>query len=142
MRNQEVLVTAANTLKEHHIKNTPQRQVILAYLMTSKDHPSVNMIYDHVIKHGFSVSLATVYNTLELLLEKSIISEVAPDNQGHMRYDFCEEPHYHVICVKCNQIIDVFDQGFRMVEARASKETGYSILNSQCEVYGLCPDCQ
>ena len=45
LRNQEMLVTAARTLKERSIKNTPQRQVILAYLMNSKAHPSIEMIH-------------------------------------------------------------------------------------------------
>ena len=142
LRNQEVLVTAAENLKAHGIKNTPQRQVILAYLMTSHEHPSNEMIYDHVRKSGFSVSLATVYNTLELLQENKLITEVAPDNSGHMRYDFLNKPHYHVICVSCNRIMDVFDAHFKQLETSAAAETGYEIYNSQYEVYGLCPACQ
>lgn len=142
LRNQEVLVTAAENLKEHGIKNTPQRQVILAYLMTSHEHPSIEMIFDHVRKSGFSVSLATVYNTLELLEDNKLIAEVAPDNSGHMRYDFLNKPHYHVICVSCNRIVDVFDDQFQRLEGKAATETGYQIYNSQYEVYGLCPQCQ
>lgn len=62
---------ACRKLKKRHIKNTPQRQVILAYLMSSKEHPSIEMIYSYVKENGFSVSLATVYNTLELFMDKS-----------------------------------------------------------------------
>ncbi|KRN89268.1 Fur family transcriptional regulator [Ligilactobacillus ceti] len=142
VRDQEVLIKAANKLKDNKIKNTPQRQVILAYLMTSKEHPSINMIYNHVINNGFSVSLATVYNTLEILLKKDLIIEVAPDNNGHMRYDYFENPHYHVICIKCNKILDIFDETFRAVEEDAAQKTGFKIINSKCEVYGVCPDCQ
>ncbi|GEN48674.1 Fur family transcriptional regulator [Ligilactobacillus pobuzihii] len=142
LRNQETLVTAAENLKEHGIKNTPQRQVILAYLMTSHEHPSIEMIYDHVRKNGFSVSLATVYNTLELLQDNKLITEVAPDNDGHMRYDHLDKPHYHVICVSCNKIVDVYDDSFKRLEQKGATETGYQIYSSQYEVYGLCPACQ
>lgn len=142
LRNQEMLVTAAENLKEHGIKNTPQRQVILAYLMTSHEHPSIEMIYEHVRQSGFSASLATVYNTLELLQANKLITEVAPDNDGHMRYDYLDKPHYHVICVSCNKIVDVFDDSFKQLEKKAAVETGYQIYNSQYEVYGLCPACQ
>ena len=45
MNNQEQLMMAAEKLKKRHIKNTPQRQGILAYLMSSKEHPSIDMIY-------------------------------------------------------------------------------------------------
>ncbi len=142
LRNQEMLVSAASNLKEHGIKNTPQRQVILAYLMTSHEHPSIEMIYEHVRKSGFSVSLATVYNTLQLLRDNKLIIEVSPDNRGHMRYDYLDKPHYHVICVSCNKIVDVFDDRFKQTESEAAAQTGYQVFNSQYEVYGLCPRCQ
>lgn len=142
LQDQEVLVKAAEKLREHKIKNTPQRQVILAYLMNSHEHPSIDMIYAYVRKNGFSVSLATVYNTLELLLTHELIIEIAADTEGHMRYDYFASPHYHVICTRCNKIVDVFDDSYRRLEAEAHQKTGYRIFNSQYEVYGLCPDCQ
>lgn len=142
LRDQEVLLAAADSLKKNGIKNTPQRQVILAYLMTGRKHPSVEMIYEYVCQNGFSVSLATVYNTLELLLKRKLIVEVAPDNSGHMRYDYLGTPHYHVICVNCDKIIDVENGAYRDLENDAAQVTGYHVYNSKYEVYGLCPECQ
>src|SRR5699024_5250935 len=97
MNNQEQLMMAAEKLKKRHIKNTPQRQVILAYLMSSKEHPSIEMIYSYVKENGFSVSLATVYNTLELFMDRKLIIEVTPDNEGHMRYDYFKKMGLTVI---------------------------------------------
>ena len=74
--------------------------------------------------------------------EKELIIQVAADSDGHMRYDYYQKPHYHVICVRCNKIIDVFHDGFQAVEQDAAQATGFKVYNSQCEVYGLCPDCQ
>ncbi|MDY4004248.1 MAG: Fur family transcriptional regulator [Ligilactobacillus saerimneri] len=142
MENQATLAQAAAKLRAKHVKNTPQRQVILSYLMTSKEHPSIKMIHEHVAANGFKVSLATVYNTLEILQEKELIIQVAADSDGHMRYDYYQKPHYHVICVRCNKIIDVFHDGFQAIEQDAAQATGFKVYNSQCEVYGLCPDCQ
>ena len=142
MNNQEQLMMAAEKLKKRHIKNTPQRQVILAYLMSSKEHPSIEMIYSYVKENGFSVCLATVYNTLELFMDRKLIIEVTPDNEGHMRYDYFAEPHYHVICVNCNKIIDVPNDEYVKLEKDAAEKTGFKVFNSQYEVYGLCPECQ
>ncbi|KRM04837.1 MAG: transcriptional repressor [Liquorilactobacillus ghanensis] len=139
---QKPLLTAANKLREYKIKNTPQRQVILSYLMTSHEHPSIEMIFNYVRGNGFSVSLATVYNTLQLLIDHNLIIEIASDSGGHMRYDYFEEPHYHVICVNCNKIVDVFDKSYKRLETEAMEKTGYQVFNSQYEVYGLCPECQ
>lgn len=66
LRDSEMLVAAAQKLKDCGIKSTPQRQVILAYLMKSKAHPSIETIYKYLKKNDFNVSLATVYNTLQL----------------------------------------------------------------------------
>ncbi|KRM90193.1 Fur family transcriptional regulator [Liquorilactobacillus cacaonum] len=139
---QNTLLVAANKLRSNKIKNTPQRQVILSYLMTSHAHPSIEMIFKYVRTNGFSVSLATVYNTLQLFVDHNLIIEIAADSGGHMRYDYFETPHYHVICVNCNKIVDVFDDTYKENEKLATKKTGYRILNSQYEVYGICPDCQ
>ena len=142
MHDQEVMVRAAHILKEHGIKSTPQRQAILSCLLTSTAHPTIDMIYDYVKKNGLGVSLATVYNTLELLLKTGIVIEVENDNNGHVRYDYYGKPHYHVICTRCNRIVDVFDDSFRQFESAAKQATGFKVENSQYEVYGLCPDCQ
>ena len=139
---QNTLLVAANKLKNNKIKNTPQRQVILSYLMTSHDHPSIEMIFKYVRKNGFSVSLATVYNTLQLFVDHNLIIEIAADSGGHMRYDYFEIPHYHVICVNCNKIVDVFDDSSTKNEKIATVETGYQVLNSHYTVYGICPECQ
>ncbi|KRN30264.1 ferric uptake regulation protein [Liquorilactobacillus mali] len=139
---QNTLLVAANKLKSNKIKNTPQRQVILSYLMTSHAHPSIEMIFKYVRKNGFSVSLATVYNTLQLFVDHNLIIEIAADSGGHMRYDYFEVPHYHVICVNCNKIVDVFDDSYKKNEKIAIAKTGYQVLNSQYEVYGVCPECQ
>ncbi|KRL36992.1 Fur family transcriptional regulator [Liquorilactobacillus uvarum] len=142
VQEQKTLLAAADKLKEYKIKNTPQRQVILSYLMTSHDHPSIEMIFNYVRGNGFSVSLATVYNTLQLLIDNNLIIEIAADSGGHMRYDYFEVPHYHVICVNCNRIVDVFDDEYKKNEKNAQLETGFQVFNSQYEVYGLCPECQ
>nr|WP_162258004.1 transcriptional repressor [Liquorilactobacillus oeni] len=142
VQSQEDLLSAANKLKQYKIKNTPQRQVILSYLMSSHAHPSIEMIFKYVRGNGFSVSLATVYNTLQLLIDHNLIIEIAADSGGHMRYDYIEAPHYHVICVNCNKIVDVFDDSYKQNEKEAVKKTGFQVFNSQYEVYGLCPECQ
>ncbi|WP_057741870.1 Fur family transcriptional regulator [Liquorilactobacillus capillatus] len=139
---QKTLLAATDKLKEYKIKNTPQRQVILSYLMTSHDHPSIEMIFNYVRGNGFSVSLATVYNTLQLLIDNNLIIEIAADSGGHMRYDYFETPHYHVICVNCNKIVDVYNDKYKKNEEDAQLETGFQVFNSQYEVYGLCPECQ
>ena len=113
MKDQTLLVSSAQKLKQHGIKSTPQRQAILAYLMCSDEHPSITMIHQYLQKQDIKVSLATVYNTLELLAKSDLVSEVALDSAGHVRYDYFAKPHYHLICLECGKIEDIFDDTTR-----------------------------
>lgn len=142
MKEQTLLVNAAQKLKEHGIKPTPQRQVILAYLMSSDEHPSITMIHQYLKRKDIKVSLATVYNTLELLARSELVVEVSMDNGGHIRYDYFDRPHYHMICLECGKIEDVFDDSYLKLEELVKKQSDYQIINSRYDVFGICPDCQ
>lgn len=140
-----LLAHALATLKEHHIRVTPQRQIILTYLVTHHNHPSVDTIYTALAAQLPNLSMATVYNTLNLLVDLGIVIELPNDNGG-IRYDFYGQPHYHVICENCGKITDVFAPDFGEIEQtlnrEAAEQTGYLITSNHVEVYGLCTDCQ
>ncbi|MFC6207027.1 Fur family transcriptional regulator [Levilactobacillus tongjiangensis] len=142
---QQLLNQALQTLKEHHVRVTPQRQIILTYLVTHHNHPAVETIFTALAEQLPNLSMATVYNTLNLLVDLGIVIELPNDNGG-IRYDFYGRPHYHVICENCGKITDVFTPAFEQIEetlnAEAKKQTGYLITSNHVEVYGLCPECQ
>lgn len=137
MKDQSLLVSSAQKLKQHGIKSTPQRQAILAYLMCSDEHPSITMIHQYLQKQDIKVSLATVYNTLELLAKSDLVSEVALDSAGHVRYDYFAKPHYHLICLECGKIEDIFDDTYLELEnwLRLKVTMRSSIVAMMCMVF-------
>ncbi|KRN03362.1 Fe2+ Zn2+ uptake regulation protein [Levilactobacillus senmaizukei DSM 21775 = NBRC 103853] len=141
----QLLNQALQTLKSHHVRVTPQRRVILTYLVTHHNHPAVETIFTSLADELPNLSMATVYNTLNLLVDLGIVIELPNDNGG-LRYDFYGRPHYHVICENCGKITDVFAPNFAEIERslndQASEQTGYLITSNHVEVYGLCPECQ
>ncbi|WP_143461477.1 Fur family transcriptional regulator [Levilactobacillus enshiensis] len=142
---QQLLNQALKTLKAHHVRVTPQRQIILTYLVTHHNHPAVDTIFNALSDQLPNLSMATVYNTLNLLVDLGIVIELPNDNGG-IRYDFYGRPHYHVICENCGKITDVFAPDFDEIEQelnhQASAQTGYLVTSNHVEVYGLCPECQ
>ncbi|UIF28323.1 transcriptional repressor [Levilactobacillus brevis] len=142
---QQLLKQALQTLKDHHVRVTPQRQIILTYLVTHHNHPSVDTIFNALASQLPNLSMATVYNTLNLLVDLGVVIELPNDNGG-LRYDFYGRPHYHVICENCGKITDVFAPDFpeieRQLNQEAADQTGYLITSNHVEVYGLCPECQ
>jgi len=107
----------------------------------SEGHPSANQFYEKIKRKFPTISHATVYKTLALLKEMNQVLEI--DLRAGSRYDGNRpQPHPHLICLKCNKIVDgevSFDQGsIRKLE----EASGYTILRPQISLYGLCSDCK
>lgn len=132
-------------LKKQGIRITPQREIILDYLITHHNHPSVDTIRDGIETKLPNLSMATIYNTLKLLVDNGLVIEL-PNNDGGIRYDYFGMPHYHAICENCGKIIDIFDDEYpelvKHVQSFTRDKTGYLITGTQLEVTGICPECQ
>ncbi len=127
--------------KYKHIgfKLTPQRLAILEYLEDNKEHPSAEDIYRAIITKFPTISLATVYNTLEALKKRGNINELTIDPEKR-HFDPNVEPHHHLICVKCKKIVDI-DIKFE-IELTDDKQHGFEIIGNHIEFYGICPECK
>ena len=128
-------------LKERGFRLTPQRVELVRLIAVSKGHPSAGQLYTK-IKHRFpTMSHATVYKTLSLLKEMNQVLEIDLRDDSH--YDGNRpDPHHHLICIKCNKIIDG-ELSLDQKSLRSLEQTsGYKILRPQITLYGLCPDCK
>jgi Fur family peroxide stress response transcriptional regulator len=120
-------------------KRTPQRLAILDYLAGNTMHPSAEDVYRAVTKKHFSLSFATVYNTLNTLAQAGAVRELTID-ADRKRYDPNTEPHHHLICLKCRKIIDVFED--IPVGKPKCIEKRFSVFGNHVEFYGQCPACK
>lgn len=121
------------------LKLTPQRIAILDLLKGNTKHPSAEDIYMEVSRKFPTMSLATVYNTLEAIKQKGSILELNIDPEKK-RFDPNTEPHHHLICIKCRQIVDI-QRWFELPLSDTDKK-GFEIKGSHIEFYGLCPECK
>jgi Fur family peroxide stress response transcriptional regulator len=115
---------------------------VLKILASSFNHPSVEQVYDQVKVDFPMTSLGTVYKTVTLLKELGEILELGFGEDSH-RYDGARpDPHPHLICIKCNKIIDG-DLSLDQKSLRSLEQaSGYKILRPQISLFGLCPDCK
>ena len=132
------LITA---LKEQDFRLTPQRVELVRLIASSEGHPSAAQLYARIKRQFPTMSQATVYKTLALLKELGQVLEI--DLHDDSRYDGNRpQPHPHLICMKCNKIVDgevsLNQESIRKLE----KASGYTILRPQISLYGLCPDCK
>jgi len=129
-------------LRRQKLKITPQRLEILRALQRSPDHPSAECIYQKVKKRYPSVSLATVYKTLETLVEIGEI-RVAIISRGKTRYDMRTDAHHHFLCSECGGVMDV-EMNLSCLDTCFPKAMGdaFSVERSEVIFHGICPVCR
>ena len=121
---------------------TPRRAALLNVLVASDHHPSVSEIHREVKRYFPTTSLATIYNTIELLKDTGQVLEIEFSGVPN-RYDGRRpQPHPHLICLQCEKIEDL-----DMIETAdplkpISTATGYELVHHRTEYYGVCPHCQ
>jgi len=92
---------------EHDLRCTPQRKALYEALRSCRDHPTVEELHQRVTQHhDMSISLATVYNTVEVLCKAGLAKRLPTDN-GSCRYDAEMGEHLHVRFVDTAEILDV-----------------------------------
>lgn len=132
----------ASKLREHQFRITPQRLAVLRVLAASEGHPSVERIYETVRREFPTTSIATIYKTIHLLKQINEVLELGfPD--GSNRYDGNKPfPHPHLICVRCQKIIDPDLESLEDMKAEVADETGFDILTYRLDFFGICGDCK
>ncbi|WP_395433263.1 Fur family transcriptional regulator [Fructilactobacillus sanfranciscensis] len=135
---------AMKRLKENNVRITPQRQIILKYLIENDNHPTVETIFNVLDKTFPNLSMATVYNNLRLFKKLNLIIELPSVDSGY-RYDFYDHPHLHAACDICNKIIDIDDPEFAEIEKNLKDKTrtvGFKPTVSSISIHGICKECQ
>ncbi len=128
-------------LRDAGLRVTPQRLVIYETLVKDKHHPTVQGLFE-ALQHTLpSLSQATVYNTLETMVEMGLVRELGTAGDGTVRYDADTSPHAHLVCTGCNRIEDFFAIELPLPDPDALAQTGYQLRSMGVYYYGLCPDC-
>ena len=125
------------------LNKSKQRDAILAFLMTRKDHPTAEVVYANVSKEFPNISLGTVYRNLSFLVDNGQAVKV-PCDDGSVHFDGNVMPHYHFQCTECGAIIDLDFNDSKpekaLVSAAANQFDGI-IEGSVSFFYGKCPKC-
>ena len=96
------------------LKATHQRMVVYQALCASKSHPSSDWIYDQVQPEIPSITLATVYNVLDSLVDAGLAKRVM-SSKGSMRYDGRVDHHHHLVCSNTQEIMDFYDEELNQI---------------------------
>lgn len=126
-----------NLLRANGIKPSHHRIKVYQYLIEKRNHPSVDMIYQELVRNIPTLFKTTVYNTLNLFLEKGIAVMITID-ENETRYDADTSLHGHFRCNGCEEIYDL-----RLDTSALEWESldEFEISESHLYFKGLCPRC-
>ena len=133
--------SVAALLREKGFKVTPQRLAIYQVLSNTKQHPCAEAIFNELQPHYPTMSLATVYKTIEILREIGMV-QVLNVGEDSFRYDATVENHPHVRCMDCGRVDDMHDIDASSFVKQVSDKTDYVLSGQQFYFYGICPACQ
>ncbi|HRJ57408.1 MAG TPA: Fur family transcriptional regulator [Anaerolineales bacterium] len=136
------ITTLTTALREAGMRVTPQRVAICELLTTSQEHPTAAMIFDELKPRFDSLSLATVYNTLDALVGLGVVNVLGHAGDDKVHYDADTEPHVNLACISCSRIIDIPSEHVTHLDSEITAASGYKLLGARVLYYGLCPDCQ
>lgn len=91
------------------LKATHQRIVIYAAVMQMQNHPTADKVFEFITSENPSISLGTLYKTLETLVTVELLEKVKSD-EGSFRYDANVGRHNHIYCANTNEIMDYEDE--------------------------------
>src|SRR5919198_3508950 len=130
----------AEALQSKGFRLTPHREAVHAYLASVHHHPTAEEVYLAVKGQGSRLSLATVYNALEALVEAGLASKLA-FGDGSARYDIRTDQHDHIHCLGCGMLRDLPPR-LRRESLGEVPEEGFQVTGYRLELLGYCAACR
>jgi len=131
-------------LKENSLKFTKQRELVLKFLYENDGHFTPEDIYT-LLKEQYpevNIGIATVYRTLTLLETSQIASSISFGVQGKKYELGLKKHHDHLICTKCGDIIEFFDESIENKQEEIAKKFNFHMTDHTMKIIGLCENCQ
>jgi len=119
------------------LKMTEQRRIIAQVLSDSDDHPDVEMVYQRATKIDSRISIATVYRTVRLFEEASIL-ERHDFGDGRSRYEEVPEEHHdHLIDLQSGEVIEFQNEAIEKLQEEVARQLGYRLIDHRLELYAV-----
>jgi Fur family ferric uptake transcriptional regulator/Fur family peroxide stress response transcriptional regulator len=129
------------TQTHNELRMTGNRQVVLEVLRNTTAHPTAQQVFLAAREQQPQIGFATVYRTLDLLVQHGLAQEVYRDRDGAAHYDANVSRHDHAICDRCGTIADVSAPLHALAYAIIERSAGFRIDWHATAFTGLCAAC-
>jgi Fur family peroxide stress response transcriptional regulator len=129
------------TCRERRLRRTTQRLAVFEELASDPSHPTAESLFDRLRARFPTLSLATVYRTLEAMKREGLVRTVQPVHEP-ARFDANLDPHQHLVCRACGRIEDVSEAPFSGLRLPAGRIGGFRVEEIGVTLLGRCGDCE
>ena len=130
-------------LRKEGLKITPQRISVLKEIIKNKGHRESEEIYLAIKSSKTHVSRATVYRTLDILVQNNFVRKMNLGD-GRARYEskINSLHHDHLICEICHKIIEFVHQDIEMLQDEIANKYQFSLTRHVHQLFGICRECR
>lgn len=132
----------SRVIRQRGFRMTPQRQMILDAVSAGKGHSTPDQIYARVVKKAPALNRATVYRTLDFLVEQHLIT-ICDLGTGSKVYEItAPQPHHHLVCEHCGHVEQVSHDVMAAAFKQIGLKHGFKVTTDHLALFGLCRQCQ
>jgi Fur family ferric uptake transcriptional regulator len=139
----QAIQTFAEYLNLKNLKLTKERKAVLQEIFLHKGHLEAEELSYKLRKKRKRASRATIYRTLELLVDSGIVRKVDLGH-GHSHYEHVlgNAHHEHMVCLKCGKVIEFSDKKIERSLKKLCEKSGFEHTSHHFQVFGYCKDCR
>jgi Fur family ferric uptake transcriptional regulator len=128
-------------MKEHGQRQTPERFMVLEEIYKADGHFDADEIYFKMKKGGTQISRATVYNTLDLLIECGLVQrQQFGKNLYYYERAYAYQQHDHIICKECGAVMEFCDPRIQEIKTMMENMHNFNITGHSLHFFGECDD--
>ncbi|MFN7971979.1 MAG: transcriptional repressor [Acidobacteriota bacterium] len=129
-------------LRKRNLKLTPERRTILREVLGHRGHVDADEILVHLRSKDERVSRATIYRTLDLLVDSGLIWKVSlGTTQAHYEHAYGAKHHDHLICLSCRQVIEFVNDRIEQLQVKVCRDHGFTAVRHNMQIFGYCSKC-